>query len=177
MKRTVLLDSRTGRRKWECVDPTQWELPFPIIVGAMFVIVFCRAGATYLLGRAMASGASRRPRLAKLMAGSRYQRATQQINDYGAPVVALSFLTIGFQTLANLAAGASRMSASRYLPALVVGGVLWALLYSAIGVAGVDLFGRLFDFSPALAIGVFVVLIGGYAGFIAWHARRQHVEG
>ncbi|MGC3956134.1 MAG: VTT domain-containing protein [Propionicimonas sp.] len=159
------------------MDPTQWELPFPIIVGAMFVIVFCRAGGTYLLGRAAAASASRRPRIAKLMAGTRYQQATQRINDYGAPVVALSFLTVGFQTLANLAAGASRMSASRYLPALVVGGVLWALLYSAIGVAGVDLFGRLFDLSPALAIGVGVVLIGGYVGFIAWHARRRRAQG
>ncbi|MCW5953098.1 MAG: VTT domain-containing protein [Propionibacteriaceae bacterium] len=143
----------------------------------MFVIVFCRAGGTYLLGRAAAAGASRRPRIATLMMSERYQRATQRVNDYGAPVVALSFLTIGFQTLANLAAGASRMPAARYLPALVVGGVLWALLYSAIGVAGVDLFGRLFERSPALAIGAAVAIIGGYAGFITWHVRRQRTQG
>lgn len=159
------------------MDPTQWDVPFPVIVGAMFVIVFCRAGGTYLLGRAAAAGASRSPRIASLMESARYRRATQQINDYGAPVVALSFLTIGFQTLANLAAGAGRMSASRYLPALVVGGVLWALLYSTIGVAGVDLFGRLFERSPALAIGAAVAILGGYAGFIAWHVRRRRAEG
>ncbi len=159
------------------MDPTQWDVPFPVIVGAMFVIVFCRAGATYLLGRAAAAGASRRPRIAALMSSERYQRATQRIYDYGAPVVALSFLTIGFQTLANLAAGAGRMSAARYLPALVVGGVLWALLYSVIGVAGVDLFGRLFERSPVLAIGAAVALIGGYAGFISWHVRRNRAQG
>ena len=158
------------------MDPTQWDVPFPVIVGAMFVIVFCRAGGTYLLGRAAAAGASRSDRIARMMAGERYQRATRRVNDYGAPVVAVSFLTIGFQTLANLAAGASRMSAARYLPALVVGGVMWALLYSAIGVAGVDLFGRLFDRSPWLAIGVGIALIGGYAGFITWHVRRQRAE-
>lgn len=158
------------------MDPTQWDVPFPVIVGAMFVIVFCRAGGTYLLGRAATAGASRSPRLAKLMSGERYQRATRRVSDYGAPVVALSFLTVGFQTLANLAAGASRMPATRYLPALVVGGVLWALLYSAIGVAGVDLFGRLFERSPALAIGAAIAIIGGYAGFITWHARRRRVQ-
>lgn len=159
------------------MDPTQWDVPFPVIVGAMFVIVFCRAGATFLLGRAAAAGASRSPRIARMMAGERYQRATRRVNDYGAPVVALSFLTVGFQTLANLAAGASRMSAARYLPALVVGGVLWALLYSAIGVAGVDLLGRLFEISPLLAIGTAVAVVGAYAGFISWHIRRRRAEG
>lgn len=159
------------------MDPTQWDLPFPAIVGAMFVIVFCRAGGTYLLGRAAAAGASRNPRIAGLMSSERYQRATRRVNEYGAPVVALSFLTIGFQTLANLAAGATRMPATRYLPALVVGGVLWALLYSAIGVAGVDLFGRLFERSPVLAIAAAVAVLGGYAGFISWHVRRRRMEG
>lgn len=158
------------------MDPTQWNAPFPVIVGAMFVIVFCRAGGTYLLGRAAASGAKRNPRIARLMASERYQHATRRVNEYGAPVVALSFLTIGFQTLANLAAGATRMPATRYLPALTVGGVMWALLYSAIGVAGVDLFGRLFALSPLLAIGAAVVLIGGYAAFITWHLRRRRAE-
>ena len=99
------------------MDPTKWDVPFPVIVGAMFLIVFCRAGATYLLGRAAAAGARRSPRIARMMAGERYQRATTRINDYGAPVVALSFLTVGFQTLANLAAGATRMRPARYLPA------------------------------------------------------------
>jgi membrane protein DedA with SNARE-associated domain len=158
------------------VDPTKWDVPFPVIVGAMFLIVFCRAGATYLLGRAAAAGARRSPRIARMMAGERYQRATTRVNDYGAPVVALSFLTVGFQTLANLAAGATRMRPARYLPALVVGCVLWALLYSAIGVAGVDMFGRLFAFSPVLAIGAAVALVGGYAGFISWHVRRSRAE-
>ncbi len=158
------------------MDPTQWDVPFPVIVGAMFVIVFCRAGGTYLLGRAAAAGASRTPRIARMMASERYQRATRRVNEYGAPLVALSFLTVGFQTLANLAAGAIRMPASRYLPALVVGGVLWALLYSAIGVAGVDLFGRLFSYSPALAIVALVAVVGGYAGFITWHVRRQRTQ-
>ncbi len=155
------------------MDPTQWDVPFPVIVGAMFVIVFCRAGGTYLLGRAAAAGASRRPRIAKLMAGERYQRATRRVSEYGAPLVAFSFLTVGFQTLANLAAGALRMPPARYLPALIVGGVLWALLYSAIGVAGVDLFGRLFRHSPVLAICALVAVVGGYAGFITWHVRRR----
>lgn len=154
------------------MDPTQWDVPFPVIVAAMFGIVFLRAGATYWLGRLAAEGAHR-TRLAKLMDSPGYQRATCRVNEYGAPVVAVSFLAIGFQTLANLAAGATRMPLARYLPALVVGGVLWALLYSAIGVVGVDLIGRLYAYSPILAISTLVGLVGGYAWFVVRQSRRH----
>ncbi len=153
------------------MDPTQWDVPFPVIVAAMFGIVFCRAGATYWLGRLAAAGAHR-TRLAKMMDTPGYARVTQRINDYGAPVVAVSFLTVGFQTMANLAAGATRMPLTRYLPALAVGGVLWALLYSAIGVIGVDLVGQLYAYSPVLAIGIVALVVGGYATFIVLRARR-----
>jgi len=154
------------------VDPTQWDVPFPVIVAAMFLIVFLRAGATYLLGRAAAAGAER-TRIATLMESPGYRRATRLTHEYGAPLVAVSFLTIGFQTLVNLAAGATRMPLHRYLPALLVGGVMWALLYSAIGIVGVDLLGRLFEYSPPLAVGALAAIVGGYAGFIAWKSRRH----
>ena len=45
----------------------------------------------------------------------------------GAPIVTISFLTIGFQTLANLAAGATGMKLRHYLPAVTIGGLLWAV--------------------------------------------------
>ena len=45
---------------------------------------------------------------------------------WGAPVVTLSFLTVGIQTLVNLAAGVMRMPLRRYIPALTVGAILWA---------------------------------------------------
>lgn len=154
------------------MDPTQWDVPFPVMVAMMFVIVFFRAGATYLLGRAAAAGAER-TRIARMMDAPGYRRATRLIGEYGSPLVAVSFLTVGFQTLANLAAGATRMPLPRYLPALLVGGVMWALLYSAVGLVGVDLFGRLFDYSPVLAIGSLTALIGGYAGFVVWKTRRH----
>ncbi len=154
------------------MDPSQWDVPFPVIVAALFVIVCCRAGGTYWLGRVAASGAHR-TRLAGLMDSPGYQRATARINEYGAPIVAVSFLTIGFQTLANLAAGASRMPLARYLPALAVGGVLWALLYAAIGVVGVDLVGRLYSYSPPLAIVILCATIGGYAWFVVRQSRRH----
>ena len=39
------------------MDPTQWNVPFPLIVGALFVIVMVRANATFWLGRLGSAGA------------------------------------------------------------------------------------------------------------------------
>ena len=142
------------------MDPTRWDAPFPVIAAALFVIVMARANGTYWLGRLGATGAQR-TRLGRAMASPSYQRATRRINEYGAPVITMSFLTIGFQTIANLAAGATRMPLGRYLPAVTVGSVLWALLYATLGTVGVDLFGRLWAVSPLLAIGTLVAVSSG----------------
>ena len=92
-----------------CMDPTGWNLPFPAVVAALFVIVMLRANGTYWLGRLGSAGA-RRTRLGRLLDSPGYARATERIDRFGPPVVALSFLTIGFQTVANLAAGVSGCS-------------------------------------------------------------------
>lgn len=57
------------------------------------------------------------------------------MNRWGAPAVAVSFLTVGVQTLVNAAAGGLRMPLSGYAPATVVGSLLWATLYTTVGVA------------------------------------------
>jgi membrane protein DedA with SNARE-associated domain len=154
------------------MDPTQWNAPFPIIVAALFVIVMFRANATFWLGR-LGSAGVRRTRLAKLMESPGYLRAIERIDTYGAPVVTLSFLTIGFQTLANLAAGATGMKLRHYLPAVGIGGLLWALLYATVGTVGVDLLGRLYQLSPLLAISSFVVVAIAIAGYVIWQFRRH----
>jgi membrane protein DedA with SNARE-associated domain len=64
------------------------------------------------------------------------------------------------------------MPLPRYLPALVVGGVAWALIYSTIGMIGFELVGRLYSYSPGLAIAALVALIGSYVFFIVWRTRR-----
>lgn len=154
------------------MDPTQWNAPFPLVVAALFVIVMLRANATFWIGRLGSVGA-RRTRLATLLDSPGYVRATERIDSYGAPVVTLSFLTIGFQTLVNLAAGATGMKLRHYLPAVAIGAVIWALLYATLGTVGVDLLGRLYTYSPILAISTFVVAGTLIAGYVIWQFRRR----
>ena len=149
--------------------------PYPVAVAALFVVVMLRAGGTYAIGRAAQEGV-RRSRLSRLMAKPRFARMQQMVARWGAPVVILSFLTVGIQTLVNLAAGVMRMPLRRYLPALTVGAILWAFLYATVGFATFAGWRRVYELSPAVAIASLVVLLAGLAGYIVWQVRHRHDE-
>ena len=117
------------------MDPTTWQAPFAVVVGALFVIVMLRANATYWLGRAIIAGTGR-SRWARILDTRAYRVGSSWLNRWGAPAVALSFLTVGVQTMVNLSAGVTRMPLRRYLPSVTVGSVIWAFLYGTVGFAG-----------------------------------------
>jgi membrane protein DedA with SNARE-associated domain len=148
-------------------------LPYPLAVAALFVIVLIRGGATYALGRGAQAGA-RRTRLRRIVESDRFERASALVDRWGAPIVALSFLTVGFQTFANVAAGVVRMPLRRYLPALAVGGLAWAFLYATLGVLGFAGFSALFAMSPVAAILVIVGISCALIGFIVSRLRTRH---
>lgn len=152
------------------LNPMEWDAPYLVIVAALFVIVFLRANATYWLGRLIGHGAER-TRARRMMGSPGYLRAVERLNQWGPPVIAVSFLTIGFQTLVNLAAGAMKMSMLRYLPALTVGCVIWAFLYGTVGYVGFESLSLLWDRNPALALVLGVASAAALAVFIAWRVR------
>ena len=150
------------------MDPTTWELPYLIVVIIMFCIVMARANATYWLGRGIARGVER-TRVARLMETRHYATGARWLNRWGAPAVSVSFLTIGVQTMVNLAAGVTRMPLSRYLPAVTVGCIMWAFIYSTIGFAGFIGIAKLWEISPAAVIALGVLLVVG----VAWSLMRR----
>lgn len=119
---------------------------------ALFGIILLRAGGTYGLGRLARRGVSRLRRIQLLIDSPRYMKAETVLNRWGAPVVAVSFLTIGFQTLVNLAAGTTRMPLIRYLPALGVGGAAWASVYSTVGFIGFEAVAYVYERAPVLTV-------------------------
>lgn len=146
-------------------------LPLPLAVGSLFVLVLFRAGGTYALGRAARSGGSR-TRAQRLIDSPGFVRAQDLIARWGAPIVVISFLTVGFQTLANLAAGVSRMPLRRYLPALAVGGAIWAVLYGTVGLVTFAALGQLYRISPVGAVLGAVLLLGALIAYAMWQRRR-----
>lgn len=136
-------------------NPVSWQAPFAIIVAGLFVVVLLRAGGTYLLGRLLRCGSERgrhdtaRPGLTDRVG---FVRAEQALNTWGAPAVTLAFLTIGVQTMVNLAAGFTRMPLRRYLPALLLGCLAWATIYASAGFVGISAVMVLWRIHPVLAI-------------------------
>lgn len=142
--------------------------PVWLAFAALWCVAFGRGGATYLVGRGLRAGGDRSA-LARHLDRPMVLRAQEWIRRWGAPVVALAFLTVGVQTAVNAAAGALRMPPRRYLPGLVVGALLWAAIYVTVGLAVVEaLVGRLSWWVAALiALAVVGVVTGS-----RWGARR-----
>lgn len=155
------------------MDPTTWNLPFLLVWLIMYGIIICRAGATYALGRLARGGLAKSPRIRTALASQKYSRAEARVNRWGAPVVAASFLTIGFQTLANLAAGTTLMPWLRYVAALLVGGAAWATVYSIVGFAGFRAIVLAYDRAPILTAGIGVAAGVILVLAIAWPTRRR----
>ncbi len=99
-----------------------------------FCGALARGSATYWAGRALRYGGGR-SRFARHLDRPAVVRAEAFVRRFGAPAVAVSFLTIGFQTAVNAAAGALQMPWWRYLPGVVVGALFWATIYTTIGFA------------------------------------------
>ncbi|WP_309132866.1 VTT domain-containing protein [Brevibacterium sp.] len=146
------------------MNPLNWSLPVFVTWLILFGIILARAGGTFLLGRLARKGMRRIQRVEKIMSGPKYRKAERMIERYGAPVIVLSFLMIGVQTVLNLAAGTTGMSYRRYVPALVIGGSLWALIYSTVGFIGFRALAHAYEAAPGLTVGLgacVVLAIGG----------------
>ncbi|MGW6567519.1 DedA family protein [Streptomyces sp. NPDC054975] len=142
-----------------------------LTAAALYVIVLLRAGGTFAVGWLAGAGA-RRSRLAGRISSAKFQRAERAIQRWGAPVVAVSFLTVGFQTAANFLAGSMRMPLTRYLPALFVGGAAWALVYATAGLGALDMLARLFAERTALGVAAVAALLLAVCGVVVYRRRR-----
>lgn len=149
--------------------------PYPAAVATLFVIVMVRANATYWLGRAAYAGAGR-TRIRRVLQSPGYRRAQRLIRRWGAPVITISFLTVGFQTLVNAAAGATRMPLRRYLPAMTLGCILWAFLYATVGLATFTAWLKLYRLSPVGAIVVLALLVLALVIYVLRQLRTREPE-
>ena len=119
------------------------ELPVAVAVAVLFCIVMARANATYWIGRAAVRG-GRASRFERHLSGPHMERAQRITARYGAIAVPLSFLTIGIQTATNFTAGFTAMPLRRYLPAVTVGCLIWAVFYALVGTVALEVLWRAF---------------------------------
>lgn len=149
------------------------HLPFWPLVGTLFGIVFCRAQATYWIARLAVSGTARSRTGRRVVESGAVRRSSALLARWGLPVVAVSFVTIGLQTVMNAAAGAARVPWWRYCIAMVPGCVAWAFLYATIGLAVFWALLAAFAGSPwGVAVIVLVLALAALVVVVAFRRRR-----
>lgn len=113
-----------------------WAQAGPLLIGFLFVVVFCRAQGTYWLGRAVHAGVisgakntGPRAAIARWFSGPVPQRGARLLERWGIVIIPLCFLTVGLQTAVLAGAGILKMRWGRFTLAMLPGAVMWALLY------------------------------------------------
>ncbi len=147
------------------------DLPFWPLVATLLVIVFCRAQATYWLARLAVSGASR-SRWGRWLDSAAVRRGSALLDRFGLPVVSVSFLTVGLQTVLNAAAGLARVPWWRYTVAMLIGCVAWALVYATVGLALFWAVLAAFAGSPWGVVAIALVVAAGGVGWVVLRRRR-----
>ena len=132
--------------------------PVWVVFVVLFLGAFVRGNATYWVGRAIRSGGAR-SRFAALLERPGMTRAERWVRTVGPPAVALGFLTVGVQTAINISAGVLRMPQRWWLPAVTVGALLWATLYTTVGLAFVAALLGEIDWWWALGAALLIVLV------------------
>ena len=148
--------------------------PFWVVYATLLVVIMLRAPATHLIGRGLGKGVTR-GRMGERL-GPKLDAAKERIDRYGAPVVTLSFLTVGMQTAIHFASGAVRMRFPLYLAATFVGGLVWAGLWGTVISGLVGSWLVLFLDSPWTALGVVVVAVLAVTILVLRHRRKAAAQ-
>ncbi|GAA2486671.1 DedA family protein [Terrabacter carboxydivorans] len=141
-------------------------LPFWQALLALFASAMVRSNGTYWVGRGAIAGWRRH----RGEHGELTARAERLVSRFGPFAVTLSYLTVGIQTAIHLTAGVVRMPLRWYVPAAVVGSVVWAVLYATVGLAVVQAWVAA---EAGSWWGLLVVALV-VAGLVGWLVARRH---
>lgn len=97
----------------------------------LFGVVLLRAQATYWVGRLARLGGDK-SRWSRRFNGRTLAKAQEYLDRWGPIGVPVSFLTIGFQTAVQAAAGFGKMRWPIYTIAMLPGCVAWAVVYGTL---------------------------------------------
>ena len=135
-------------------------LPIEVALAFMWVVGIVRTSIVYALGALAAEGGARLDRIRKAMDSPLYRKARRLINRWGVIAVPLCFLTVGLQTAVIITTGFTKMPLRRWVPAMMVGTLIWACIYTTIGFAILAALGlEPWMFPLALAIVITVMVI------------------
>lgn len=111
------------------------SLPIEVALLFMWIVGIVRTCLVYWVAALAAKGSARFHRIREAMERPLYRKARAFINRWGVIAVPLCFLTVGFQTAVIITTGFTRMPLRRWIPAMLIGTLMWAAIYTTIGFA------------------------------------------
>ncbi|GBG97005.1 hypothetical protein [Lactococcus termiticola] len=149
-----------------------WIASLPLWQASLiiFVAVACRAQSTYWIGRAIQAGLLKTKWGQKRAESAEKSGGVTAIERFGLPIIPLSFLTVGFQTLVQLGAGLIGLSWLRYSLAALPGYIAYGIIYAA---GGLSLFRALATGSIGLLI-LFIIIV--LVLMIAGHILMRYIK-
>lgn len=116
-------------REW--LDTLHWSAA----IGFFWAVGVIRTSIIYWLGRLAAAGGSHSQKISRLMSHPVYVQARQFVNRWGVLAVPACFLTVGFQTAVIITTGFTKMPLLRWVPAMLLGTLIWGVIYGTVGMA------------------------------------------
>ena len=115
----------------EWIDQLHWG----VAILFFWAVGILRTSLVYGLGRAAAAGGRKASRIRAAFDAPVYRRAETFVNTWGVLAVPACFVTVGFQTAVIVTTGFTRMPLSRWIPAMLVGTLIWGVIYGTVGMA------------------------------------------
>jgi membrane protein DedA with SNARE-associated domain len=148
----------------------QW----PVLAIYLFFLfgALARSQALYWLGRGVAAGVMR-SRWAERLDSEAVHRAVHAIERWGMPIIPLAFLTVGFQSAVQSAAGLIRIGWLRYTLWTLPGALVWAAVWAGGGMAAMTGALALAARSPWALTGALLAVVG-LVVVLVLRSRRRH---
>ncbi len=144
----------------EWVDSLHWSTAIAFFWAGGII----RTSTIFAIGWYGAQRGSRYHAVNKLMASPLYLKTQQFVHRWGALAVPLCFFTWGFQTAVIMTTGITHMPLRRWIPAMLVGTLIWGIIYATIGMAVLWAWAQ----KPWLPPLVLILLAG-----IIWQIRKR----
>lgn len=147
-----------------------WLESLPLGAGILFfwAVGIIRTTVVFALGRAATVGGRRIGPVRRVTDSPVYRRAERLVNRWGVLAVPACFLTVGLQTAVILTTAVTGMPLRRWIPAMLVGTLIWGTVYGTVGMAVVWAWLR-----EPWAVVLVVALLALLAAARAAHVRRS----
>lgn len=145
------------------------------LVGAIaffWAVGVIRTSIVFALGWLAASGGRRWTCVRSAFDHPVYLKAQNLVNRWGVLAVPACFLTVGLQTAVIMTTGFTKMPLARWIPAMLLGTLIWGTIYGTVGIAVVWAWLE----RPWIATPILLVAFIAFTVLFIRHSHRKNLN-